>query len=121
MANTLGVGRVYVEDEKQLEYIDGIERFYDLLERKIGRDAVDYLKEFLDDFQQKKIDNGICVGECDALYKQQEHYETAIKDALEIIDERFNRHPKRKKKADFSTWSATDFFYKIEEILNGAL
>lgn len=62
MANTLGVGRVYVEDEKQLEYIDGIERFYDLLERKIGRDAAYYVEDLIDDLQQAKVDSGYGLG-----------------------------------------------------------
>ena len=120
----IGLGKIYVEDEHQLEMIWNVKQFEDLLQRKIGMDAVDYFRWFLEDFKDSFRGDGTCSIECDKLYSMQEGYERCIKDALEVIDINLNRTPEARKKRKSAKWkdaSDIDFLFEIEEILKGAL
>lgn len=70
--------RIRVDDE--FYYIDTPEDYFALVEQKLGWDARDCLEEMLNVSPEK------CTGECDYTYEIQEHYERAIDDALEYLN-----------------------------------
>jgi hypothetical protein len=71
------VVKLFVGNE--LHFISCEEEFVHLVERYLGYEAGDLLKEYLT--------NHGCDGECDYTYELQEDYENGIDEALEILEE----------------------------------
>lgn len=76
--------RVWIEPPGQkgeLFYIEADRQFADLVERYLGHEAGDYIRDMADK-SESKVD---CNGECDKLYEEQEYYENEIDEAIESL------------------------------------
>lgn len=63
-------------------HIDCPGRFAWLLDDKLGGDAADYFRDMVTNLC---FDPDLCLGECVRTYGLQEHYQTVIRDALDVL------------------------------------
>ena len=65
--------------------------FARMLDDKLGQDAGDYCRDLIGDLREEILDDvekdptKYCLGECDNLFRLQEHYQRAIQDALNLL------------------------------------
>lgn len=74
--------KCYIGDE--LFIVDGPEQFAEILKQKLGDEAAELFKEYL---EAEEFDEESCPGECDKIYDLQHEYESGIQDALDALGE----------------------------------
>lgn len=77
--------------------------FEELLLMELGDDSLDYFQKILDEetaeIREAVYDDPFrfCGGECDKIYSMQEHYETALADIQESLQEIYADHASLKR------------------------
>lgn len=76
--------RIWIEPPGQkgeLFYVETDRQFADIIQKYLGQEAGDYIRDMADESAEKVH----CDGECDKLYKEQEYYENEIDEAIESL------------------------------------
>lgn len=77
--------------------------FARLVRQELGSDAGDYMQGLETDIQDEAVENihknamKYCTGECDHVFRVQEHFENVISEALEALEECFEEVDKTRK------------------------